>query len=458
MQQIPSRAKIPSKEGMLGQQGVTLIQKIVGEMKCLWAPGAPNEVGLDGTIELCDPTTGRALSKILGVQSKAVTNFLNDNADAFDFRIERRDLDYWKGGNIPVLLVVSKPDTEEVYWVAVNEYFSKPENRDTLRVRFNKRVCRFTRESIHQLLDLGVHRSASLYLAPSPKSEKLHSNLLTVESIAPKIFQAETEIRTPGELWSKLGAYTGTPTGAWLLRDKRIVSFHDLSLPPWPAVCDAHSIEEFDTGEWADSDNPDQLRQFVQLLNLTLRAEISDRVKYWHKERVFAFKGDLDHGTVKAQYDSLKQVSHISVVSKYEGISKTTQEPYRRIRHMAFEGQFKRLEGQWFLEITPTYIFTKDGHKLLFSNEAAVKKIKELEGNRAVLSQVMLWAQVLRTTGDLFDNPNRMLRFGELATFDLPVGIPDEHWKEKDENPPPDADEDGRMNLNLEKSGDGHED
>src|SRR5688572_851174 len=33
-------------------------------------------------------------------------------------------------------------------------------------------------------------------------------------------------------------------------------------------------------------------------------------------------------------------------------------------RHMAFRSQFRLLDGQWCLEITPTYRFTTDGYEL----------------------------------------------------------------------------------------------
>lgn len=77
-----------------------------------WTPSGANEVGIDGYIELFDPTTHVAVGKTLAVQSKVVSVFLNDTAEIFDFWCDRRDLDYWLQGNMPVILVVSQASLE----------------------------------------------------------------------------------------------------------------------------------------------------------------------------------------------------------------------------------------------------------------------------------------------------------------------------------------------------------
>lgn len=48
IQRLSARPKTPSKQGILGQQGINLIEKIVIGKNSLWIPGGPNEVGVDG--------------------------------------------------------------------------------------------------------------------------------------------------------------------------------------------------------------------------------------------------------------------------------------------------------------------------------------------------------------------------------------------------------------------------
>ncbi len=95
---------------------------------------------------------------------------------------------------------------------------------------------------------------------------------------------------------------------------------------------------------------------------------------------------------------------------------------------MAFRGQFRFLESQLYLEITPTYRFTRDGHALERFHEDRLKGIKRIEGNRAVLSSVLFWADYLRPKATLFSVSNSALRFGELLTFRSDVGIIDRSW------------------------------
>jgi len=66
------RNKTIGQRSLLGQQGINLIEKIVLEMGFAWHPTNQSlEVGLDGFIEIRDPTTGEAFNTVIFVQSKA---------------------------------------------------------------------------------------------------------------------------------------------------------------------------------------------------------------------------------------------------------------------------------------------------------------------------------------------------------------------------------------------------
>jgi hypothetical protein len=64
-------------------------------------------------------------------------------------------------------------------------------------------------------------------------------------------------------------------------------------------------------------------------------------------------------------------------------------------RHLAVEPKFILLDGIWHLQITPTYLFTVDGHRLSRFAEDNLKGIKKLEKNNAVLRNVVTWASLL---------------------------------------------------------------
>ena len=84
-----------------------MIERTCLKMRCMWNPtGGAGDVGIDGFIEMFDRDTGDALGKHLAVQSKAVSVLANDTGETFDFSCDPRDIEYWRQGNMPVLLIV----------------------------------------------------------------------------------------------------------------------------------------------------------------------------------------------------------------------------------------------------------------------------------------------------------------------------------------------------------------
>jgi hypothetical protein len=127
------------------------------------------------------------------------------------------------------------------------------------------------------------------------------------------------------------------------------VSFEDLSSQDWETICEPGTVEGFDTAEWSESEDAERRRLFVQLLNKTLRAQLDSRLRFWQKDNCFAMIGE----SRKQSYKSLKRTSGLTVVSKFTSKSKDGR-TFEYRRHLAFRGQFRDLDGAWFLEITPT--------------------------------------------------------------------------------------------------------
>ena len=96
-------------------------------------------------------------------------------------------------------------------------------------------------------------------------------------------------------------------------------------------------------------------------------------------------------------------------------------------RHSAFYGRFVRYGGQWHLQITPTYHFTRDGRAPSYYGAELMSGIKRLETNDSVLGQVVMWASLLNERS-LFDAGPRLLEFDSLVNFELEVGFEDNSW------------------------------
>jgi len=420
------RSKTISGTGVTGQKGVNLIERIVLDMESLWTPTGSLEVGIDGYIELFDPETRKPLGLTLAAQSKVASAIGKDSSPTFDFWCEPADLEYWLAGSMPIILIVSNPPSNEAYWVSVKDYFKGWAPGNPTTVTFKKSEQRFDMSSFPALAAIAAPK-AGFYLAPPRKAEKLHSNLLHVDAFPERIYFADTECRWPSDVWALLRKSHHDPDAGWVLKGKRFISFRDLSEEPWTAVCDEGTVESFPTTDWWESSDPERQHVFVQLLNQTLRAQLRGEVRYWSKEECFAIQGKPR----KMPYQSLKRRSKISVVSPFSSTSKDGR-TFEWRRHMAFRPQFRLLDGQWCLEITPTYRFTRDGYELERFHEERLKGIKQLEGNRAVLSCVLFWADYLKAKPNLFDQEGPPIRFGDLLTFEAPVGISDKQWLSDD--------------------------
>ena len=397
-------------------------------MESRWTPSGPNEIGIDGYIELFDPATRNPLGRTLAVQSKVVSAISADSSPTFKYSCDRADIEYWLSGSMPVILVVSSPRSKEAYWVSIKDYFRDWVPANSTTVNFKKWEQRFTADSFHALLAV-AEPTDGLYLSPLPKKERLYSNLLRVDAFPERIFVAYTECRRPMDVWALLHKNRQDADAGWVLRSKRLISFHDLSEEPWTAICDMGSVESFPTSDWSDSTDPDRQRVLVQLLNQTLRAQLSPKVRYWPMEGCFSICGEAK----KLLYRSLKRKSKISIVSQFSKHARDGR-IFKWRRHMAFRGQFRLFDSQWYLEITPTYRFTRDGFELDRFHQDRLKRIKQLEGNRAVLSCILFWADYLGPNETLFKNDMPPIRFGDLLTFESAVGINDDQWLEDTSN------------------------
>ena len=434
-----SRPKKLSRQVVRGQQGINLIERVVLAMHCTWTPTGATEVGIDGYIELFDPGTQHSLGKSLGVQSKVNATLSNERDDSFDYYCSERDLQYWLRGNLPVLLVVSRPENEEAYWLSIKDYFDTPERIASKKAHFLKSAQRFDEHCLSSLVRLGRSTSGGLYLGPTPSPERLISNLLTLKEFPEKLWIADTAHRRPQDLWPLLDSQKPRVSDDWLLHESRVYSFQDLRSDPWASICDQGTCDSFDTREWAFSSDLDRRRRFVELVNRTLKDQLYPHVRYFPRADCFAFSGNLESAPVRWNYRSLSRRSSMTVVAKYGKKSRDGRQ-FTWLRHLAFRRQFRLFESQWYLEITPTYVFTWDGIHLDRFHEQRLKKIKIIEKNRAVLAAIVFWSDYLRTKEDLlYSSTMRKLKFGDLMETSLEVGIDDASWSAGEEDVAPDA-------------------
>jgi hypothetical protein len=228
----------------------------------------PNEVGIDGYIELFDPNSHQSLGLTVAVQSKVVTAIADDSNPTFDYWCDANDVEYWLNGNTPVILVVSSPVLNESYWISVKDCFKDWTPAKPARATFVKGQHRFSPDSFRLLVAIAAAKPG-LYLAPTRRQETLHTNLLPLEVCPYRIFIACTDCRTRRDVWALLRATKQEADAGWVLWEREIFSFHDLSEEPRSSICEVGTVEGFATVEWSESSDSQRQRVYVQLLNLT---------------------------------------------------------------------------------------------------------------------------------------------------------------------------------------------
>lgn len=396
------------------------------QMGYVWYPTGSVEAGIDGHIELRDSATERVFNLVVGVQVKAVDElFSNETDTGLDYYCDERDLDYWLGGNLPVILVVCRPSTFEAYWISVKDYFGDPARRASKKAHFDKVRNRFNAQCRNELFHLAKPRDSGLYLSPPHVPERLISCLLPVTFIPPRLYVAETDCRYTGEVWREAKLGPADISGEWILRNRRIISFCDLGRREWARICDQGTVEDFATEEWSETEDPDRRRDFVDLLRRALREMVRDDLCYDETLELFHFRPMPDLSPRELSYPGLAMTTDRTVFKAYRAEDGTV----KYYRHAAFHDQFHRFDGQWYLEITPTYHFTSDGFRLRSNYERFLRRIKEIEGHDAVRGQILMWAGFLTPRADLFHSePYPFLGFGDLLTLDADRGIDDEQW------------------------------
>jgi hypothetical protein len=432
---MPNGVKRITREQVLGETTVNFIGRRFLEMGYLWHPtNAPLDAGIDGFVEIRDVQTGEATNTWIAVQSKGRSALAKETATSFEFACSPRDLDYWRRGNMPLLLVVGRPETNEAWWVSIKDYFrADPARAQSRRIIFDKAKSSLITASAAQIKELAQTAGTATYFRPAPKVEELHTNLLEVTRFPKTIYRASTSFRAPALLRDELRKVMEYPPKEWLLHGECLYSVHDLREPLWSAVCDASTTTLFDGTEWATSDDPATRRLFVWMLNDCLREFLGRMgMRYSKDEDAYFYKKTKDLLPKTKNYQSRQHRSQRVVFRAYQSKADPARIAY--YRHVGFEPHFKRFDGRWCLEINPTYLFTSDGEKTHSYHQEYLSKIKTIEGSGAVGGCVFMFASLMRDRDGLFaqDDNYPHLGFGGLLESSLDVGINDKLWAQDD--------------------------
>ena len=435
-------AKRLHQNAMRGGEGQSLIANAFEKIGLPFHPFVGGyDAGIDGMIELRDPATGIVSNVHLGVQCKATATLHNETDDGFEHRFSQDDLNYWSGGTTPVLLCVAHTPSGRVWWKSVRKELASATTRKSRLVRFAKQADRLDESAVEAVLGIANAAGSGTYMRPPPKREVLHSNLLEVVQFPPCVWRAETTYRDGGELMEALKRHEEWAEPEWFLLDGALYAAHDLHDEPWSAVCDVGTIEAFDPSDWSDSEDRDDRRRFVRLLNQCLRSKLGPMHMRFAREgrrEYFHFTATRDLKPRRVGYKSRKRRAVRTVFRSYQRKDDPGRVAY--YRHVGFERRFEQLGGRWYLRINPTYHFTSDGREPDPFREERLAGIKQRERNMAVSGTVVMFAALL-TEQSLFTRDYPLLKFGDLLRVSIDAAVPDDLWAKQDELRPPSGDD-----------------
>ena len=413
---------------ILGEKGVNLVQSIVLQMGFTWHPSNQAvEAGIDGWVEIRDQSTGEVGNSWLAVQSRALSDPREDDSSV-KYTCRLKDVEYWMSGNQPVILVVSKPEAQLAWWISVKDYFQGKNIQTERGIVFDKKQNLLSISTADEWKALGSQSGAGTYLRPPRIEESLGSNLIKISRCAEVIYRAKSKLKSQKSVQEQLKLKVDWPPREWFYGEGGcIYSFHDLTKPPWHAVCESGTVTQIATESVAYSDCRVKRRDFVWLLNGCLQTILGRlHMRYSRDEDCHYFK-PKGAGIVRTlHYRSRKNKTSRGVVSQHQ--SKKDNERIAYFRHDAFSHQFLRFGDAWYLMIEPTYLFTTDGKTLDPYREERLSKIKSIEGDAAVSGKLVMFADLLKDKQSLYDEPYAFLGFDGIEAVRLDTGIDDDAW------------------------------
>lgn len=412
---------------LVGEQGEAAVRLRFLTMGFQFDVRSRLESGIDGIAEVMDK--GRPLALMIAVQVKTTAEgkYTSEDAQGFSYLLNSDDLAYWRGSNLPIIIVLHRRSDETYYWKQVEDGTGPGERR----LRFSKTQDVLDRDAIDRLAAITVPKAGfGYYVPPLGEGEDAIVNMLPVTF--------------PGEVFVATTPHTHRQAAAilldgdeparfdWVIKGGSFWSFHDPRKSVCRSIVDLDQVEAIDTPHFAFHEDPDERNNFAYLLKQTLGHQTCSDLA-WNKDRkIYYFRAKAENQTRTFHYDASKNRAEADVVN----VTRNKADPSRVefVRHHAFDPRFENLGDQWFLIISPTYFFTTNGFLPHSYPAALLAGKKRLDKSASLRGQVIMWHRFLteadRAANDLFAeaNPEPRIRFGEPPVVTLATRVPEDVW------------------------------
>lgn len=386
------------------------------------------EAGIDGIAEVMD--NGRPMARMIAVQVKATDSgkYTSEDDQGFSYLLNSRDLAYWRGSNLPVIIVLYRKSDESFYWQEVPSGFTEGERR----LRFSKQRDVLDRNAVDRLAALTVPKTGfGYYVPPLGGGEEALVNILPI-ILPPEIFVATTP--HSGKKATALLLEGDEPARFdWVIRGGSFWSFHDPRTSPCRDIVDLDQVEAVESSYLAFHEDLDEQNNFAFLLKNALKHQVREDLNWQKDNKLLYFRALQTNEPRTFHYEASKKRTSADVVNVI--MSKKEEGRVEFVRHHAFVPRFERLDDQWFLVITPTYFFTTNGFTPHSYPQALLSGKKRMDNSASLRGQVIMWHRFLtqreRAEGDLFGrdaSPEPRLRFGQPPQIALETRVPEDVW------------------------------
>jgi Domain of unknown function (DUF4365) len=302
-----------TRQQLAGTQGEAFIMERANAMGFLFNTYGQPEAGIDGLLELRDPSTGIMSARLVAVQVKTTDqgSYTADDGQCFEYLMEMEDVEYWRGCNLPVIIVLLHLGRREAFWKSV-DLGQGPGSR---RLHIDQTKDKFDPSARDAIAELCVAKSGFGVWFPTLKGgEPGHMNL--IEVILPKhAYVGASPFKTGRQALAELLEKDARPPDDWVIREGEFMSFRDPREGPLARILDIGSIEEVSSDDIAFPDDESDEHAVIDLLRRTLGAQLDGLLVYKRDQKAFYFPADSEKIARTYHYVSLKQRTSAHVVA-----------------------------------------------------------------------------------------------------------------------------------------------
>lgn len=400
------------------------------------------EAGIDGIAEVM--SQGQPMARMIAVQIKSTTSspYASENDEGFTYLLRPQDLAYWRGSNLPVIVVFFRQSDHSFYWKEV----SRDGDQGDRRLRIDKATDVLDNSTVNKLSALTVPKAGLGYFVPPlGGGEEALVNMLPI-TFPSEMYLASTPYNPKRAMAIMFDG--GMPRFDWVINGGTFWSFHDPRTTSCCDIVDLDQVEAIDTKDLAFHDDVDEQNKFSFLLRQTLRHQVQDDLAWSNEGKAFYFRARDESIQRNFAYEASKKKTDADVVNV--SMDKKAKERISFVRHHAFVPRFEYIGDEWYLIVTPTYHFTTDGFTPHLYAAALLSGKKRLDKSAALRGQLIMWHRFLtegeraaeRNAADLFGGEKfdeTHLQFGKPPSVHLEIRVPEDGWgneKKKDQNLP----------------------